>query len=358
VGKRAPVPGNRFNIPSVIPGKVKAVVKQKRGDGFVELLEVKEPEPKDGEYLVRVDSAGICGSDLNILHDRFPNYSVPVILGHEFAGTIEEGGSAQTGYPNGERIACETHAYICNECEYCSSGLYNLCQKRKGFGYGVDGAFTRFVRVRKALAHKLPDDISTEEGALLEPLAAAVNALTKNSKIMPGDSVVIFGPGPIGLFCLQVARLLGARVTVVGTKNSRTRFNLAEKLGAETMTNEELIGGEGGSPLEYDVSVIATGSAPAFEMALKATKPNGRVVHIGESTERASFQFSLVERKNLTINGSFSHNWPIWERAISMVEGGKVKLLPLITHRVSLENWNDGFDAVEGHSGIKALIKP
>jgi alcohol dehydrogenase/L-iditol 2-dehydrogenase len=145
---------------------------------------------------------------------------------------------------------------------------------------------------------------------------------------------------------------------MVGTKNSRTRLNLAEKLGAQTMTNEELISAHERSPVEYDVSVIATGRASVFEMALKATKPKGRVVHIGESTEQASFQFSLVERKNLTINGSFSHTWPIWESAISMVVGGRVELLPLVTHRVSLESWKEGFDAVEGHRGIKALIKP
>lgn len=335
---------------------MKAVVKQKRGDGFVELLEVKEPQPTGEEYLVRVDSAGICGSDLNILHDRFPNYNVPVIMGHEFAGTIE-GGPAE-GLPIGERVACETHAYVCNVCEYCRSGLYNLCPKRKAFGYGVDGAFTRYVRVRRPIVHVLPDEISTEEGALLEPLAGVVNALTKNSRVLPGESVVILGPGPMGLLCLQVAKLLGGSVTVVGTENNTTRLKMAEKLGAETMTDTVLSDELAKSGGRYDVSVIAAGKAPVFETALKATKTNGRVIHIGESTEQASFQFSLIERKSLTVNGSFSHNWPIWERAISLVKSGKVDLSPLITHRVPLENWKAGFDAVEGHKGVKVLLKP
>ena len=335
---------------------MKAVVKKEKGDGFVELLDVVEPEAQSGEYLVRVESAGICGSDLNILHDRFPGYNVPVIMGHEFAGTVEAG--PDDGLPKGARVACETHAYVCNQCGYCRSGLYNLCQKRRAFGYGVDGAFTKYVRVRKAIVHPLPDEISTEEGAVLEPLAGVVNALTKNSRILPGESVVIFGPGPIGLLCLQVAKLSGGNVTVVGTEHSAARLRLAEKLGAETMTDtdqsEELENSEG----SYDVSVIATGKAAAFETALRATKPNGRVVQIGESTERASFQFSLIEKKNLTVNGSFSHNWPIWERSIALVKGGKVNLSSLITHRVSLENWKDGFDAAEGRQGVKALIKP
>lgn len=335
---------------------MKAVVKQKKGDGFVDLLDVEEPIAASGEYLVRVDSAGICGSDLNILHDRFPNYNVPVIMGHEFAGMIETGPAE--GLQKGERVACETHAYVCNECEYCKSGLYNLCLKRKGFGYGVDGAFTKYVRVRKALVHALPDEISTEEGAVLEPLAGVVNALTKNSRVLPGDSVVVLGPGPIGLLCLQVAKLLGGSVTVVGTEHSATRLRLAEKLGAQTMTDRTLSEELEKSDGRYDVSVIATGKAAVFETALKATRPNGRVVQIGESTERASFQFSLIEKKNITVNGSFSHNWPIWERSIELVKRGKVELSSLITHRVSLENWREGFDSVEGRQGIKALIKP
>jgi len=336
---------------------LKAVVKRKRGEGFVELMEVRDPEPRDGELLIRVRAAGICGSDLNILHDRFPGYVVPVIMGHEFAGTVEKTGGSR-GFKRGERVACETHAFVCGECGYCRAGLYNLCQQRKGFGYGTDGAFARYVRVRQAIVHRLPDEISTEEGALLEPLSVAVNALTKNSRIAAGESVVILGPGPIGLLCLQIAKLSGARVTVVGTKNSRARLRLAEKLGAETKTDEELLDKLQGSAGLYDVSVIAAGRAQVFEVALRATRPNGRVVHIGESTEQAQFQFSLIEKKNLTVNGSFSHNWPVWERAIALVKAGRVELSPLITHRVQIERWKEGFDAAERRSGVKVLIRP
>ncbi len=205
---------------------MKAVVKKQRGEGFVELMDVPEPMIGDTDVLVQVNAAGICGSDLMILHDFFPGYNVPVILGHEFAGIAKEVGSGVTRISPGERVVCETHAYVCNQCTYCKTGLYNLCMTRKGFGYGLDGAFAKYVKVREPIIHHLPDSIVLDDAAALEPLAVVVNALTKNAKISLGDSVLISGPGPIGLLALQVAKLSGAKkVTVVGTEHSRKRLD-------------------------------------------------------------------------------------------------------------------------------------
>jgi threonine dehydrogenase-like Zn-dependent dehydrogenase len=220
---------------------LKAVVKTARGDGFVKLVDAKEPDVAEGSALVKVGYAGICGSDINILHDRFPSYVVPVIMGHEFSGTIEQVGKGVTGFRAGDRVVCETHAFVCNQCAYCTTGLYNLCPQRKAFGYGVDGAFTTFVNVRQGIIHRIPESISLREAAVLEPLSGVVNALTRNSHISAGESVLIMGPGPMGLLCLQVARLNGGVVSVVGTEKSRPRLVVDSKLGAErTMTDVEL----------------------------------------------------------------------------------------------------------------------
>ncbi len=343
---------------------MKAVVKTKKGEGFVELLDVNEPTFGETDVLVEVNAAGICGSDLMILHDFFPGYNVPVILGHEFSGTAKQVGSKVTRVSVGDRVVSETHAYICNSCTYCKSGFYNLCLSRKGFGYGLDGAFTKYVKVREPIIHLLPDSIDLDDAAALEPLAVVVNALTRNSKISLGDSILIIGPGPIGLLALQVAKLSGARaVTVVGTEHSMRRLELALKLGANrVITDLELNDGlsrqnEGYSD-SFDVVIITTGTPTAFEPALKAARKAGTVIHIGESTKQASFQFSLIEKKNLTVQGSFSHNWPVWEKAISLVENKKVNLSSLITHKLSLENWKSGFDLAESREGVKVLIKP
>jgi threonine dehydrogenase-like Zn-dependent dehydrogenase len=340
---------------------LQAVVKEKRGDGFVNLVEVPQPEAKEGEVLVKVGYAGICGSDINILHDRFPSYVVPVVMGHEFAGTVEQVGNGVEGFNPGERVVCETHAFVCNNCAYCRTGLYNLCSQRKGFGYGVDGAFTKFVGVRKGIIHKLPEEIPLREAAVLEPLSVVVNALTRNSRIGEGESVMVLGPGPIGLLSLQVARLLGGRVTVVGTERSKGRLQVAKKLGADSvMTDAQLEEGLAGGSLGdfFDVVIIATGQASSFETALKAVKKNGRIVHLGESTDRASFQFSMIERKNVNIQGSFSHNWPVWETAITLVKDAKVDVGSLISHELPLAKWKDAFELVESRAGVKVLIRP
>jgi L-iditol 2-dehydrogenase len=343
---------------------LKAVVKIKKGVGFVELLEVNEPDIGDNEVLVEVNAAGICGSDLNILNDIFPGYTAPVILGHEFAGIVKEVGSKVTRISPGDRIVSETHAYVCGNCVYCKSGLYNLCYSRKGFGYGLDGAFAKYVKAREPIIHKLPDSIDLDEAAAMEPLAVVVNALTRNAKISIGDSVLISGPGPIGLLALQVAKLSGSKaVVVVGTEKSRKRLDIALKLGADlVLTDQELDDRlsmqNNGLADSFDVAIIATGTPTSFEPALKAVRKDGTVIHIGESIKQASFQFSLIEKKNLTVRGSFSHNWPIWEKTISLVENKKIVLSTVITHKVRLDDWRTGFDLAENREGLKVLIKP
>jgi L-iditol 2-dehydrogenase len=340
---------------------LKAVVKQRMGDGFVELTDVPEPEVTPGSVILAMGAAGICGTDVKILHGKFGGYVVPVVMGHEFAGTVESVGPGVSDISSGDRVVSETHAYVCNECVYCRSGRYNLCQKRKAFGYGTDGAFTKLVRVRKEIIHKLPDEIPMRDAALLEPLSVCLNALTRNSRISPGESVLIIGPGPIGLLCLQVAKLSGGRVTVVGTERNRQRLALATRLGAEgILTDAELQSGiaDGRLKSAFDAVVIAAGNATTFETALLAARPAGKVIVVGEAVENASFQMSLIERKNLTVQGSFSHYWPVWEDAISLVRRGAIDVHSLITHEYEISRWQEAFEMVESRVGIKVLLTP
>jgi L-iditol 2-dehydrogenase len=340
---------------------LKAVVKQQVGDGFVELVDVPEPEVTPGSVILAMGAAGICGTDVKILHGRFQGYIVPVVMGHEFAGTVVTVGSGVSNVVPGDRVVSETHAYVCNECVYCRSGRYNLCQKRKAFGYGTDGAFTKLVRVRKEIIHKLPEGVPMQDAALMEPLSVCLNALTRNSRISPGESVLVIGPGPIGLLCLQVAKLSGGRVTVVGTERNRQRLALAAKLGAESiLTDVALQTGisDGALKSAFDVVVIAAGNAATFETALLAARPAGRVIVVGEAVENASFPMNLIEKKNLTVQGSFSHYWPVWEDAISLVRDGSVDVHSLITHEYEISRWRQAFDMVESREGVKVLLTP
>ncbi len=169
-----------------------ALVNYASTNGAVELREVQVPAPDRNEVLLRVRGAGVCGSDLHQYHGT-QSWSVnwPVTLGHEFCGEIAKLGTDVVGWAVGERVACETAARTCGMCAFCRTGRYNLCPKRLGFGYGIDGAAAAYVVVASSLLHRLPAQVSWEEAALTEPCCVAVNAVLEQSRPRPGDTVVV-----------------------------------------------------------------------------------------------------------------------------------------------------------------------
>ena len=191
---------------------MQAVVKFGAEDGQVELREVPVPVPGPGDVLLEVKAAGVCGSDIEqYRHAVSYHIPTPVIMGHEFAGVIAEVGEGVEGWAVGDEVVSETAAYICGSCRLCRTGNYNLCPERLGFGYGLDGAFARYVRVRSPLLHRKPPGVSWNAAALTEPTCVAYQAIVVMSDLRPGEPVAILGPGAVGLMCLQVARTLGAR---------------------------------------------------------------------------------------------------------------------------------------------------
>ena len=212
-----------------------AVVKYGQKDGMVELRDVPVPQIGPQDVLLEVKAAGVCGSDIEMYRHRvsFP-VNTPVIQGHEFAGVIAEVGGEVEGFSVGGRVVSETAAYICGRCPLCRSGEYNLCPERLGFGYGTDGAFTRFVCVPARCLHPVPEGVPFDAAALTEPLCVAYNALVVKSRVIPGEPVVVLGPGPIGLFALQIARLSGAGpIIITGADADTDRLGLAKKMGAD-----------------------------------------------------------------------------------------------------------------------------
>ena len=173
----------------------------------VELREVSRPEPGADDVILAVEAVGVCGSDLHQWtgsHSWKVNY--PVVLGHEFGGRIAELGAGVKGWSEGDLVVSETAAVIDANSPLSRAGLYNLDPTRKGFGYGVDGAMTRFVRVPARCLHRVPTGLAIEHAALTEPCCVAYNAVVNNSRIKPGDRVIVLGPGPIGILCAAVRR--------------------------------------------------------------------------------------------------------------------------------------------------------
>ncbi len=343
---------------------MKALVKYGNKNGQVEIRDVKEPVIGDSDVLLEVKSAGICGWDIEMWrHKMAYPVEVPVIQGHEFCGIVKETGRDVTCFNAGDRVVSETAAEICGKCPQCLTGNYHVCSSRKGFGYGVDGAFTDFVRVPERCLHHIPENVGFDHAALTEPASVAYQALSVMSDIIPGRPVLIIGPGPVGLFSLQIASICGAgRIILAGTSRSGYRFTVAEKLGADLMvdvTNEDsmevLTGAADGEG--YHLVVDAAGNSRALEMALDMVAPLGQITKIGWGPEPVDISLDPLLKKAARLQGTFSHTWHTWEAVLALMSQGKFDMEAMITKRIELNDWYDTFGEIEEGSIVKAVIR-
>jgi alcohol dehydrogenase/L-iditol 2-dehydrogenase len=341
-----------------------AVVQYALTPGAVELREVAVPEIGDDDVLLAVGAVSVCGSDV---HQAFGTASwpvnVPVTLGHEFGGTVAAVGRAVHSFREGDRVVSETAAVICGACGMCRSGRYNLCPSRKGFGYGVNGAMARFVRVPARCLHRVPDALAFDLACLAEPHAVAYNAMCVNATIRPGDLVVVLGPGPIGLLCARMAALAGAcPLVVAGLASDAPRLETARALGATHVVNvqaqdpAELV--RSLRPLGADLVCDASGSSRTFDASLALVKPDGQVVKVGWSPEALAVDVNPLVQKNVRLQGSFSHNWPIWERVIELLAAGLTRAELIVGLRTGLDGWRPAFDGMHTGEVIKSVLLP
>jgi L-iditol 2-dehydrogenase len=328
----------------------------------VELREVAVPQIGDEDVLLAVGAVSVCGSDVHQAHNTHSwPVDVPVTLGHEFCGTVAAAGRAVRGFKEGDRVVSETAAIICGACEMCRSGLYNLCPSRKGFGYGTDGAMAEYVRVPARCLHHIPDGLAFDLACLTEPHAVAYNAMCVNATIRPGDCVVVLGPGPIGLLCARMAALSGADpLIVVGRGSDRDRFETARGFGATHVAaaqedDVEAIVREL-SPIGADVVCDASGSTATTDLSVRLARPDGQIVKVGWSPESQPINLNPLVHKNVRLQGSFSHNWRIWERVIRLLASGATMADQIVGMRTSLGDWRSAFDAMHEGRVIKSVL--
>ena len=344
---------------------MKALVKYSMEAGAVELREIPVPEPGPGEVLLQIEACAVCGSDLAMYRGTFDHpMKIPVVMGHEFAGTVDRVGHAVTGWKPGDRVACETAAQICGNCVYCRSGNYNMCSERMGFGYGCDGAFAKYVAVPARMLHRLPADLPFPQAALAEPAAGALHCVQQNHTLQAGDSALILGPGAIGLFALQHVRNAGGSpIFIAGLDRDSARLELALKLGAhraiylEREDAREIIHASGdGLGVHYIVE--ASGAPQALDLALDVIRPLGTITRIGMSDKSLPFGLNRLTAKAVNLQGTWSHNYADWERVLHLVETGQLQIEPMIGKIYPLEDWQQAFeDAMSGRI-VKAVIEP
>lgn len=326
--------------------------------GDLRLHEEPVPTPTQGNALIRVTAVGICGSDLHWFKDGTTGdveIVNPFILGHEFAGVVE------SGKIMGRRVAVDP-LVPCGNCEFCEEGNPNLCPQQVFAGhYPQDGAMREFMAWPEGNFHILPDSLTDEEGAMLEPLGVAIHTADLG-KVKSGMTVGIYGCGPIGLLVVQLVRELGAKRIIASDKLSH-RTEAAQHFGATDVflyrkgeEYKEILSAT--NHRGVDVAFEIAGDNDAVETAIETCKPGGRVILCGISAgDRTSFTSSVARRKGLTLKmvRRMKHTYP---RAIQWVESGRIDLRSLISLRFSLEKSLDAFETAKRRDGLKALIKP
>ena len=325
----------------------------------VELRRIPRATIDADQVLVEVANVGVCGSDLHMWQatQGWPvNY--PVVLGHEFAGTIVQIGDAVTGWQVGQRVVSETAAVIDPDNPMSRRGLYNLDPNRLAYGAAVDGAMRSFVPVPARIVHRVPDGLPFETAALCEPCSVAYNAVVNNSDILPGDRIAVIGPGPIGLLCAAMARLRGAQVAVVGLPDDQKRLDVARCYGCTPIIDDAHDWACAGDGLGADGVIDAAGVSATLKLALKIVRPAGWITKVGWGPQPLDFSLDPLVQKNVRLQGSFSHNWPIWQRVIDLLASGQLDIDPIIGGVWPYAQWHEAFETMHDRRIVKAVLHP
>lgn len=341
---------------------MEALVNYAPESGSVEMRTVSIPEIRADEVLLEVKAVGVCGSDLHQWHGTHSwpvNY--PCTLGHEFGGQIAALGKSVTSFKEGDRVVSETAAVINQQSPMARRGLYNLDPSRLGFGYGVDGAMARYVAVPERCLHNIPNSLDLNTAALTEPCCVAYNAVCVNTNIKPGDSVLVIGPGPIGLLCGKMAKLSGAgSVIMAGLPADAYRLEVAKQMGADVTLTEQVEAyvKSVNDGLGVDVVIDAAGVSATLQLAMACVRPAGQITKVGWGPQPLQFNLDPLVQKAVTLQGTFSHNWPTWERIIQMLASGQLDIAPIISQISSLDTWHNSFNKMLAGEYVKAVLNP
>jgi 2-desacetyl-2-hydroxyethyl bacteriochlorophyllide A dehydrogenase len=342
---------------------MKAIVKTKREPG-VEVQDRVVPEVTDTDILVKVKAASVCGSDVHVF-EWTPSYEfmpLPVILGHEFAGEVVSIGSKIKTVAVGDRITAMP-GMSCSRCAYCQVGRPDLCRNRISLGLAGDGAFAEYIKLpANATTFKLPATLSFEAASLTEPLSVVLRAVDL-ALLRVGQTAAVLGPGPIGLLTTQIVRLSGVSLLMVaGAAPDTKRLAVAIELGADLtidVTKEDPV--KKASSLTrrgFDVVLEASGSPRSVSQAVAMVKPGGKVILIGIHPAPGEIPTTEVVRQSKSIIGAYGYDADIWNRALTLLNTGKVKTEPMITHRLPLTEATHGFELLVKKEATKVIFIP
>lgn len=332
------------------------------GGEELSLEEVDQPTPSSDEVKIDIKACGVCGSDVHSYKGEHPFVKPPIVLGHEFSGVISETGENAREFEVGDKVVVEPNI-TCKECYNCDHGRYNICENLKVIGnVGYDGAFADFITVPEKKALRIPDRMSFEEGALVEPAAVGVHAVRVSNQEL-GDKVLVLGAGTIGLATMLAAKDAGASEIIVTDLEER-RLKRAERLGADHVVNTSGLDsdlsdllqekfGEAKSDIVYDCVGFDSTLNQAIEVARKGTQ----VMLVGVPKGELNVNMAFVQDRELDIQGSLMYVKKDFQTAIQLVDKGVVPVDEFITHRFQLEELEEAFELAADSAKMAEKLK-
>jgi len=323
--------------------------------------EVEKPVISNREVLIKVKRIGICGSDIKAYYGKHPYIKCPIVQGHEFSGVVAAKGRKVKGLKIGDRVTVRPQL-VCGRCHLCKRGDYNICQNLKVIGCQAEGAAQEYLKVDMNLVVKLPEKMSFEEGAMVEPVAVAVHALGQASRIK-GRQVLVLGAGTIGNLTAQVARALGARAVMI-TDLSSFRLKMARECGVDHTVNvaraslpEQLEKAFG--PNRADLILECVGEEKTINQAIEVARKGSEIVVVGVFDEKPRTDVGLIQDKELKLLGSLMYKAEDYRTAIRLINSRKIRLKPLMSRTFKFEDYPKAYRFLEksGDRVMKVFIK-
>lgn len=327
----------------------------------LEIKDVAIPTVEPAEILVKVAACGVCHTDLHYLDHGVPTFKTPpLILGHEASGTVAQCGDGVTNFKDGDRVLIPA-VFACGKCFYCRNGRENICQSMIMLGNNVDGAYAEYVKVSSKDVFHLPNEIPLIEGAIIaDAISTPYHAVKNRARVQPGDTVVVFGCGGVGINVVQIASACGGIVIAVDRLPQKLEW--AKKFGAyytvlagEVDARKEIRRLTNGGA---DIAIEAIGNPDVMRLAFETLRPGGRLCVIGYSDQDVSFSAAKIMYREMEIVGSLGCRPVDYPKIIELVRIGKIQVTPLVTHRYQLEKIGEAFDLLRRGEGIRAVAIP
>jgi L-iditol 2-dehydrogenase len=338
---------------------VKAIAQT--GAKSVELQERDRPSPNDDEVLVRVHTAGLCGSDAHayLYKDGYEWIPIPRVMGHEYSGRIAEVGPDVEEFAVGDKVI-EEPIHHCGHCFQCKNGQSNVCQNFSITGMHRDGAYQDYVTVDPEHLHAIPKDVPLEHAAITEPTSIGTRAVFTRSAVTPGDNVLVEGPGPIGVLITSILESIGANVVVSGLKQDASyRLPLAEEIGAETINLDDLESRTDAytDGLGFDAVFDTTGHRTGVEIATEHVRKGGQIVVVGLPGESSEVFMTPVVRGEVSVNTSYGSTWTNFEQALRLMDNDAIDATTIVDTSYSVDDPTSAFDAFLNSETCKPVFQ-